>query len=84
MSDDEVSFEDIKKKINQVPQFEMMRLSKAVKEELQRRNPENTSLSADEFKKENSAISHIALQEGILPSVLYLIYVMNCEKLEDK
>lgn len=84
MSDDEVSFEEIKKKINQVPQFEMTRLSKAVKEELQRRNPEHTSLNANEFKKENAAISHIALQEGILPSVLYLICVMNFGKLGDK
>jgi hypothetical protein len=84
MSDDEVSFEEIKKKVNQVSQFDMTRLSKAVKEELQRRNPEHTSLNVDEFKKENSAISHIALQEGILPSVLYLICVMNFEKQGDK
>lgn len=80
LADDEISFEDIRKKINQVPQFEMTRLSKIVKEELQRRNPEHTSLSASEFKIENAAICHIALQEGIHPSVLYLICVMNFNK----
>lgn len=80
LADDEISFEDIKEKINQVPQFEMTRLSKAVKEELQRRNTEHTSLSASEFRIENEAICHIALQEGIHPSVLYLICVMNFNK----
>lgn len=77
LADDEISFEDIKRKINQVPQFEMTRLSKAVKEELQRRNPEHNSLSVSEFEEENAAICRIALQEGIHPSVLYLICVMN-------
>lgn len=77
LADDEISFEDIKKKINQVPQFEMTRLSKAVKEKLQNMNPEHNSLGVSEFEKENAAICHIALQEGIHPSVLYLICVMT-------
>ena len=77
LADDEISFEDIKKKINQVPRFEMTRLSKAVKEKLQSMNPEHNSLGVSEFEKENAAICHIALQEGIHPSVLYLICVMT-------
>lgn len=80
LADDEISFEEIKKKVNQVPQFEMTRLSKAVKEELIRRNPKHKSLSWNEFQIENAAICHIALQEGIHPSVLYLICVMNWNK----
>lgn len=80
LSDDEINFEDIKKKVNQIPQFEMTRLSNAVKDELQRINPERTSLSTSEFLKENAAICHIALQEGIYPTVLYLICVMNFNK----
>ena len=84
LSDDEISFEKIKDQINKIPHFEMIRLCKAVKEELQRRNQNNSSLSRIEFEQEQAAICHIALQEGILPSVLYLVCVMNFNKLEDK
>ena len=76
--------EKIKDQINKIPHFEMIRLCKAVKEELQRRNQNNSSLSRIEFEQEQAAICHIALQEGILPSVLYLVCVMNFNKLEDK
>lgn len=84
LSDDEISFEKIKDQINSIPQFQMIRLSKAVKEELQRRNPNHSSLSKVEFEQERAAICQIALQEGILPSVLYLVCVMNFNKLDDQ
>ena len=84
LSDDEISFGKIKDQINKIPQFQMIRLSKAVKEELRRRNPNHSSLSQVEFEQERAAICHIALQEGILPSVLYLVCVMNFNKLDDK
>ena len=84
LSDDEISFGKIKDQINRIPQFQMIRLSKAVKEELRRRNPNNSSLSQVEFEQEQAAICHIALQEGIPPSVLYLVCVMNFNKLDDK
>lgn len=80
LSDDEISFEEIKKKVNQVPQFEMNRLSKAVKNELLKINSNHKSLTAKEFEKENALICQIALQEGIHPSILYLICVMSWGK----
>lgn len=77
LADDEIGFEDIKKKINQIPQFEMNRLSKIVEDGLNKVNPNHQSLNEQEFEKENALICHIALQEGIHPSVLYLICVMS-------
>lgn len=39
LSDDKIGFDEIKNRVNQVPQFEMIRLCKAVKEDMKRRNP---------------------------------------------
>lgn len=83
LSDDEVSFDEIKEKINQVPQFEIERLCKAVKEDMNQRNPLHGSTDKKGFVQQNASICHVALKEGILPSVLYLICIMNVQYIKD-
>lgn len=77
LSDDVVTMETVVKKINQIPQFEMNRLCVLVKEDMKKRNPKHTTTSEKEFLQQKASISYIALQEGILPSVLYMICIMN-------
>ncbi len=81
LSDDAIGFEQIKKCVCKIPEFEMIRLCNMVKAELEKRNPEHSPLSQQDFEHERAAISLIALQEGVLPSVLYLVYIMNCKNL---
>lgn len=69
--------EEILTEISQIPQFEMERLCRLVKDDMHMRNPENRPTNKDEFLKSTASISYIALQEGILPSTLYLICIMN-------
>lgn len=83
MSDDLVSKEQIINEVNCIPQFEMDRLCKLVKKDLKSRNPDNKSTKEDEFLRTNASVSYIALKEGILPSALYMICVMNWNKIND-
>ena len=69
--------EEILKEISETPQFEMNRLCQLVKEDMQQRNPEHKSTNEAEFLKSMASISYVALQEGVLPSTLYMICVMN-------
>ncbi|MDO4301874.1 MAG: hypothetical protein Q4D26_10845 [Clostridia bacterium] len=83
LSDDEIDFKRIKEEINKVPKFEVERLCRAVKEDMMIRNPTHSSTDSKGFIQGNASISYIALQEGILPSVLYLMCVMNFEYIQD-
>lgn len=83
LSDDKIGFDEIKNRVNQVPQFEMIRLCKAVKEDMKRRNPLHESTDKKDFIQQNASICYIALKEGILPSVLYLICIMNFQYIKD-
>ena len=75
--------EEIFKEISATPQFEMERLCQLVKKDMHQRNPEHKSTNEAEFLKSMASISYIALQEGILPSALYMICIMNFKFLED-
>jgi len=75
--------EEILKEISETPQFEMNRLCQLVKDDMQRRNPEHKATNEDEFWKSMASISYIALQEGVLPSTLYMICVMNFKIFKD-
>lgn len=75
--------DDILQEISQTPKFEMIRLCKLVKEDIKKRNPEYRHTSEEEFVKSNASISYIALQEGLLPSTLYMICIMNFKILKD-
>lgn len=74
--------DEILKEISAIPQFEMERLCQLVKKDMNQRNPEHISTNEADFLKSMASISYIALQEGILPSALFLIYVMNSKYLE--
>lgn len=65
---------DILNEVSSIPDFEVIRLCKLVKENLKKRNPGNKSTNEDEFKKTSASVSYIALSEGILPSALYMLY----------
>lgn len=83
LSGDAVSLETIVNEINKIPQFEMNRLCELVKKDINKRNPGRTATDEKEFLQQNASISYIALQEGILPSVLYMICIMNFEEIKD-
>lgn len=83
LSESVASKEDILKEISQIPQFEMERLCKLVKADMQRRNLEHSPTNETEFIQSRASISYIALQEGLLPSTLYMICIMNFHIIED-
>ena len=55
LSDDEIGFDEIKNRVNQVPQFEMIRLCKAVKEDMNQRNPLHESTDKKELVQQNAS-----------------------------
>lgn len=76
LSQDEITKTNAIKEVNKLPQFEIERLCKLVKTDFQKRNPGNASTDEKGFIEQSASISHIALQEGIYPSVLIMICVM--------
>ncbi|MBU3105512.1 hypothetical protein [Clostridium gasigenes] len=83
LSNDTVSKDDILYEVRNIPDFEAIRLCKLVKEELKKRNLENKSIDKDELIKGFASVSSIALTEGILPSALYMLYVIYSNKISD-
>lgn len=83
LSDDIVSKEEILYEIRHVPNYEAIRLCKLVSDDLQKRNPDNKSIDKDEFICTSASVSHIALSEGILPSALYMLYVIYFNEVND-
>ncbi len=68
---------EILKEISQIPEFEMKRLNKLVEEDMLEYGIKHDPVSEEEFMKAAQRINYIALQEGILPPALYMIYIMN-------
>lgn len=83
LSDDPVSKDEILHEVSNIPNFEAIRLCKLVKEDLRKRNPDNKSTNEDEFIRTSASVSHIALSEGILPSALYMLYVIYFNEVKD-
>lgn len=81
LSGDKATKEEILKEISLTPQLEMDRLCRLVKSDMLLRNPEHKSTDEAGFMQSSASISYIALQEGFLPSTLYMIYVMNFHRL---
>lgn len=77
LSQDKISVTTAVQMVRRVSKPEMNRLCRLVKDEIDRRNPTHGSIDEKEFLKESAAISYIGLQEGILPTVVYLICCMN-------
>lgn len=83
LSGDTVSKDEVLHEIKKITEFEAMRLCRLVKEDIKKRNPDNKPTDKDEFKNTSESVSYIALSEGILPSVLYMLYVINLDKVSD-
>lgn len=74
MSADPISKEEIIKEVNSIPQFEIDRLYKVIKTRmLEFEKPNNMNDMEYQFRE----ISRIALSEGIYPSALFMLFVMN-------
>lgn len=84
MSRFKISVETAIEEVNKIPQYEMTRLSKLVEADMLTRNPNHQSMTEREFIYQMDSISYIALQEGILPPVLYLVYIMNASNINGK
>lgn len=82
LSDDTVSKDDAIAEISKIPKFEAIRLCKLVKEDLIKRNPNHTSINKSEFEETSASVSHIALTEGILPTALYMLYVIHYDEVK--
>ncbi|SFU86727.1 hypothetical protein SAMN04487886_12413 [Clostridium sp. DSM 8431] len=77
LSDDVTSKDRILNEAKSIPQFEVARLCKLVKADMLKNKGFDTPKNEDELLKSFHSISYIALQEGILPSTLYLLCIMN-------
>lgn len=77
LSGDEVTLEQVLNDLKDVTRSDMNRLCQMVKEDMEMRNPDVKELS-----ESLASISYIALQQGILPTTLYVITAMNFEDIE--
>ncbi len=82
LSKDLVTKEQVFENINRIPQFEAIRLGKLVIQDIKRRNPHNTPTTQKEFEKTIYSSCYIALQEGVLPSTLFLLVIMYFDKIK--
>lgn len=83
LSMDEISTEQVKKALKQITRTDMEKICKLVKADIQSRNPDHHSTDEKSFIEQNASISFIGLQQGILPTVVYLICVMNFDLIRD-
>ncbi|HYE82242.1 MAG TPA: hypothetical protein VEG39_08755 [Clostridia bacterium] len=77
-----LSFDPIPKKkiideINSIPQFEATRLCAIVRKKLEELKSLGNPKSEDELVRGFGEISRIGLREGVLPSSLFMLYIMN-------
>lgn len=80
LSQDEISEEKAIKEVNKYPQFEMDRLCRMVREDMLMRNPGHQPTDETGFIEQIASISEIALSEGVYPTVLFIICVMNFDR----
>lgn len=80
LAQERVNVDKVVEEISKYPQFERERLCKLVKNDMQVRNPGNMPIDEKEFIIQTASISNIALSEGISPSALYGLCVMNYGK----
>jgi hypothetical protein len=77
-----LSFDSIPKgkivnEINSIPQFEAAQLCSIVKKEMEEQKNRGNPKSEDELVRGFGEISRIGLREGVLPSALFMLYIMN-------
>ena len=76
MSGDKISYYDVVKCANSIPRFEALRLCELVNEELKVQKEHGAPKDKEEQLRQFREVSRIALRYGILPSALYLHFVM--------
>jgi len=84
----EISFDPVPKnkiidELNAIPQFEVDRLYGLMKEKLEAQKSRGNPKSEGELHRQFIEISCIGLREGVLPSVLFMMYVMNAKSKGD-
>jgi hypothetical protein len=77
-----ISFDPISKQkmideVNSIPQFEVDRLCKIVSKELEVQKKRGNPKNEDELIRNFKEISRIGLREGVWPSTLLILYIMN-------
>lgn len=80
MSVDPISKQEVMDEVNAIPQFEADRLCKIVRSALEGQRERGNPESEDEMTMNLLEISRIGLREGVLPSALFMLYVMNNRK----
>lgn len=83
LSMDKITTEQVKESLKQVTRSEMLRLCKLVKDDIKKKNPGHVLIKENKLVQQMASISYIGLQQGVLPTVLYLICVMNYEYIKD-
>ncbi|MDD3363411.1 MAG: hypothetical protein PHZ03_00360 [Syntrophomonas sp.] len=77
LSFDSIPKEKIINEINSIPQFEAAQLCSIVRKELEEQKIRGNPKSEDELVRGFGEISRIGLREGVLPSALFMLYIMN-------
>lgn len=65
--------------INSIPQFEAARLCRMVRDEAEEQKRRGNPKSEDEQERDFREVSLIGLREGVLPSALLLLCIMNAK-----
>ncbi len=81
-----ISFDPVDKgkiidEVNSIPQFEADRLCRIVRNELEQQKDRGNPKSEDELLRDFGEVSRIGLREGVLPSALLLLYIINAKSL---
>ncbi|MHB1652323.1 MAG: hypothetical protein ACYCVD_07575 [Desulfitobacteriaceae bacterium] len=83
MSFDPTPKKKIIEEVNSIPQFEADRLCEIVRKELEEQKNRGNPKSEDEMVRNFREISRIGLREGVLPSTLLMLYIMNVKNFKN-
>lgn len=77
LSGENITTQNLLHSLKNISPIEMRRLNQLVDEELQKGTSKKDSITFEEQSAQRASISYIALRNGILPTVLYVICVMK-------
>lgn len=75
LTEDVVESAQIIKEINQMPQFEITRLCNLFTEKIKEYKLDDSTKDIENFQKQWVCASYVALQEGILPQTLFILWM---------
>jgi len=79
LSFDPIPKEKIINEINSIPQFEAARLCAIVRKELEEQKSRGNPKNEDDLVRGFGEVSRIGLREGVLPSSLFMLYIINAK-----